>query len=93
MQGYLWPLFHEDRKLGCAARLRVSEFDGVHVGYVLMTDSYEPLDLFLNQLQLLSTLGCGVIVGVECDKMYLEGERCGNIVADRFCLIDSAKAI
>jgi hypothetical protein len=89
----MWPLFHEDRKLGCAARLRVSEFDGVQVGYVLMTDSYESLDLFLNKLQLLSALVCGVIVSVECDEMHLERERCSNIVADRFGLIDSAKTI
>ena len=89
----MWPLFHKDRKLGCAARLRVGEFDGVQVGYILMTDPYETLHLFLNELQLLTALVCSVIVSVECDEMHLERERCGNIVADRFSLIDSTKAI
>ncbi len=89
----MWSLFHEDRKLGWAARLREGELDGVQVGYVLMTDSDETLDLFLNVLQLLTALVCGVIVSVECDEMHLKRESCGNIIANRFSLIDSAKVI
>jgi hypothetical protein len=89
----MWSLFHEDRKLGCAARLREGELNGVQDGHVLMTDSYETLDLFLNELQLLTALVGGVIVSVECNEMHLKRERCGNIVANRFSLIDSAKVI
>ena len=89
----MWSLFHEDRKLGCPARLREGELDGVQVGYVLMTDSYETLDLFLNELQLLTALVRGVIVSVECNEMHLKRERCGNIVANRLGLIYGAEVI
>jgi hypothetical protein len=89
----MWSLFHENRKLGCAARLREGELDGVQIGDVLVTDSYETLDLFLDELQLLTALVCGVIVSIECDEMHLKRERCGDIVANRFGLIDSAKVI
>ena len=89
----MWSLLHEDRKLGCAARLREGELDGIQVGYVLVANSYETLDLFLNKFQLLTALVCSVIVSVECNEMHFKRECCGNIVANRFSLIDSAKVI
>lgn len=93
MQIQLWLLFHEDRQPGRTTRLRESEFDGIQSDDILMIDPYETLDLLLNEFKLLTTLMCSVIVRVECDQMKLERKRCGNIITNRFSLINGTKTI
>jgi hypothetical protein len=56
-------------------------------------DSYETLDLLLNEFELLTTLMCSVIVGVKCNQMNLEQKRRGNVIANGFRLINGAKTI
>jgi hypothetical protein len=86
-------LFHEDSQLGCTTRLRESELDSIQSDDILVVDSYETLDLLLNELKLLTALMCSVIVRDECDKMKLEGKRRSNIIANRFRLINGTKTI
>ena len=93
MQSQPWLLFHKDRQLGCATRLRKGELDGIQFDDILVMDSYETLDLLLNEFKLLTALMCGVIVRVECDQMELEGKRRSNVIADRFRLINGTKTI
>ncbi len=60
---------------------------------ILVKDPYETLNLLLNEFKLLATLMCSVIVRIECDQMKLERKRCGNVIANRFRLINGTKAI
>lgn len=89
MQAQLWLLLHEDRQLGRAIRLREGEFDGIQSDDILVMDSYETLDLLLNEFKFLTALMCCVIVRVECDQMKLEWKRRSNVIANRFRLVNS----
>jgi hypothetical protein len=93
MQSQLWLLFHEDRKLGCTARLRESELDGIQSDDIPVMDPYETLGFLLNEFKLLTTLMCSVIVRVKCDQMDLKRKRRSNVIANRFRLINGAKTI
>lgn len=93
MQSQLWLLFHENRKLGCTARLRESELDSIESDDILVTDPHETLGFLLNKFKFLTTLMCSVIVRVKCDQMDLERKRCSNVIANRFGLINGAKTI
>jgi hypothetical protein len=73
--------------------MREGKLDSIQSDNIRMLDPYEALDVFLDELELLTALVGSVIVRVKCDQMDLERKRRRNVIANRFGLIHGSEII